>query len=76
MAITPEALDKLAAAEKQRPRWLQAAIDFTWQRPLGAVGAAIILIMTLVALSAQWLAPFDALATDYGAMLAPPSGKH
>jgi peptide/nickel transport system permease protein len=76
MAITPEAFDKLAAGEKQRPRWLQASIDFTWQRPLGAVGAAIILIMTLVALSAQWLAPFDALATDYGAMLAPPSGKH
>jgi peptide/nickel transport system permease protein len=76
MAITPEAFDKLAAGDKQRPRWLQASIDFTWQRPLGAVGAAIILIMTLVALSAQWLAPFDALATDYGAMLAPPSGKH
>ena len=33
MAITPEAFDKLAAGEKQRPRWLQASIDFTWQRP-------------------------------------------
>jgi len=75
MAVTKEALDSLQAA-KPRPRWLQAAIDFTWQRPLGAIGAAIIIVMSVVALSAELLAPFDALATDYGAMLAAPSGKH
>ena len=74
MAVTKEALDTLA--RPQRARWLQASIDFTVQRPLGAVGAAIILVMTIVALTAHWLAPFDALATDYGAMLASPSAKH
>ena len=75
MAVTKEALDTLAAV-KSRPRWLQASLDFCAQRPLGAIGAAIIIGMTLVAVFAQLLAPYDALATDYGAMLAPPNARH
>jgi len=76
MAVTPETLDRLARPEKLRARWLQASIDFCVQRPLGAIGAAIIIGMTLVAVFAQLLAPYDALATDYGAMLAAPSAQH
>ena len=76
MATTPEALDKLAAGAKQRPRWLQATLDFCVNRPLGAIGGVIIVVMSVVALFATWLAPFDPLATDYGAMLAAPSGTH
>lgn len=74
MAVTKEALDAIARPE--RARWLQATLDFTWQRPLGAIGAAIVIVMSVVALSAHWLAPFDALATDYEAMLAAPNAKH
>ena len=74
MAVTKEALDTLARPE--RARWLQATLDFTWQRPLGAIGAAIVIVMSMVALSAYWLAPFDALATDYEAMLSAPNAKH
>lgn len=76
MAVTKEALDSLARTEKWYPRWLQVSLDFSRQRPLGAVGAAIIIAMTVIGLFANWLAPFDALTTDYGAMLAAPSGKH
>jgi len=76
MAATKEALDALAQSRKPRARWLQASLDFCVRRPLGAVGAAIILTMTFVALTAHWLAPYDALATDYGAMLAAPSTAH
>jgi len=76
MAVTKETLDSLAGAETRRARWLQIALDFSRQRPLGALGAAIILIMTIVALSAHWLAPYDVLQTDYGAMLAAPSARH
>jgi peptide/nickel transport system permease protein len=36
----------------------------------------IIVVMTVIALAAQWLAPFDALATDYRAMLAAPDATH
>lgn len=74
MAVTKEALDTLA--ESPRARWLQAIIDFTWQRPLGAIGAGIILFMSVVAVLAGWLAPYDALETDYGAMLTAPSANH
>lgn len=76
MAVTKEALDNLARTQKRYPRWLQVSLDFSRQRPLGAVGAAIIVAMTVIGLFANWLAPFDALTTDYGAMLAAPSGKH
>ena len=75
MAVTKETLDALAA-RKPRARWLQASLDFCVQRPLGAIGAVIIIAMTLIAVFAQWLAPYDALATDYGAMLAAPNAKH
>jgi peptide/nickel transport system permease protein len=75
MAVTKEDLDTLAA-RPPRARWLQASIDFCVQRPLGAIGAAIILAMTFVAVFAQLLAPYDALATDYGAMLAAPNARH
>jgi peptide/nickel transport system permease protein len=76
MAVTKEALDALARTGKRRSRWLQAVRDFMFRHPLGAIGAVIIVIMSLVALGAQWVAPFDALKTDYGAMLAAPSAKH
>ena len=69
MAVTKETLDKLAHSGKPRSRWLQAVLDFTRQRPIGALGAVIILAMVFVAIGANWLAPFDALTTDYGAML-------
>ena len=76
MAVTNETLDGLARAESRRAHWLQIVLDFSRQRPLGAIGAAIIIVMTVVALSAHWLAPYDALLTDYGAMLAAPSRGH
>ena len=49
---------------------------FCRQRPLGAVGAGIILLMVFLAASANLLAPYDPLDTDYGAMLAAPSAAH
>jgi len=76
MAVTKEALENLPRVETRRARWLKAIRDFAWQRPLGAVGAVIIFIMVVVALAADLLAPYDALATDYGAMLAAPSAEH
>lgn len=58
-----------------RTAW-EAARRFTRQRPLGAAGALIIVIMILAALLASVVAPFDPLATDYAAMLQAPSGAH
>ncbi len=76
MAVTKEALDSLQPAARPRARWLQATLKFIRQRPLGAVGAVIIIVMAVVGLGAPWIAPYDVLATDYGAMLAAPSAQH
>ncbi len=59
-----------------RQRWIAAVMKFARQRPLGAVGGALIVVMGAVAFLAALLAPYDPLATDYGAMLAAPSAQH
>ena len=50
--------------------------DFCRQRPLGAVGAAIIVLIVVLGAAAGWLAPYDPLATDYSAMLSAPGAEH
>jgi peptide/nickel transport system permease protein len=61
----------------ERPRgWLGTVGDFARRQGLGAAGAVLILVMAVVALAAPVLAPYDPLGTDYGAMLARPSGAH
>lgn len=59
-----------------RMTWLTQVRDFCWQRPLGAIGAVVVIVNILVGIAASVIAPYDPLATDYGAMLAPPSAGH
>jgi peptide/nickel transport system permease protein len=56
--------------------WLETSSRFTQQRPLGAVGAAIIGIMIAAAVLAGLVSPYDPLATDYGKMLQAPNSFH
>ena len=57
-------------------RWRTHIVEFCRQRPLGAIGAAVVLLNIVVALLANVLSPYDPLGTDYGAMLAAPSRAH
>jgi peptide/nickel transport system permease protein len=57
-------------------QWLSAARGFASTRPLGAVGAAVIIVMAVAALLANQLAPYDPLQTDYIAMFKPPGLDH
>jgi peptide/nickel transport system permease protein len=57
-------------------RWFDISIRFARQRPLGAIGAAIIWIMVFTAALADLIAPFDPLATDFAGMLQAPSNAH
>jgi peptide/nickel transport system permease protein len=57
-------------------RWRGAIVDFCRQRPLGAIGAGVVLLNLVVAVLANVISPYDPLATDYGAMLAAPSRAH
>ncbi|MBI2158494.1 MAG: ABC transporter permease [Candidatus Rokubacteria bacterium] len=59
-----------------RSRWAEVVRDFCRRRPLGAIGAAVIVLMIAVAVLAQVIAPYDPLGTNFGAMLSPPSAKH
>jgi peptide/nickel transport system permease protein len=60
----------------ERGKWWRIVRDFSRERPLGAAGAAIVLLNLLVAATANVISPYDPLATDYGAMLARPSAVH
>jgi peptide/nickel transport system permease protein len=57
-------------------RFFTAVSDFSTRRPLGFAAAAIIVLMALAALFANWLAPYHPLDIDYGAMMEAPGANH
>jgi len=58
------------------PKRRHPVLQFMVQQPLGAAGLAFIGLMAVCALFAPWVAPYDPLAVDYGAMLGAPSSEH
>jgi peptide/nickel transport system permease protein len=70
-----EVVGEVPGAEAPRT-WLAVVLEFCRERPLGAIGAAVVLVNLLVAVGANVMAPYDPVATDYGAMLAAPSRAH
>ena len=75
MAVTPETLEQLNRAAPQARR-RGAIVDFVRRRPLGAIGALIIVVMALLAAAAGWIAPYNPVENDYAAMLSAPSAAH
>jgi peptide/nickel transport system permease protein len=51
-------------------------VAFALAQPLGTAGLLVILAMGFAAAFAPWVAPYDPLTVDYGAMLAAPSLEH
>ena len=76
MAISAPSDVSLAVEEAPSRSWLAGVREFTLQRPLGAIGAAVVVLMIVVAALAGVLAPYDPVAVDFGAMLARPSTLH
>lgn len=58
------------------PKRRHPVLQFMMQQPLGAAGLVVIILMGVCAAFAQWVAPYDPLTVDYGAMLARPSAEH
>jgi peptide/nickel transport system permease protein len=52
------------------------AMAFVRRQPLGAAGHAVIIVMVIAAVGANWIAPYDPLAVDYVNLLAAPSAEH
>jgi peptide/nickel transport system permease protein len=57
-------------------RWFAITGNFVCDRPLGGAGAAIILLMIIAALLANFLSPYDPLENNYGAMFQAPGARH
>lgn len=77
MALNPP-IDRALEMEVPTARgggW-EAVRDFCLRRPLGAIGAAIIVLMLAVAVLAPVITRYDPVINDFGAMLAPPSRAH
>ena len=67
---------EIAAAAEARVGWRGTVIDFVRRRPLGAAGAAVVIILILMALFANVIAPYNPVAVDFGAMLSRPNTAH
>jgi peptide/nickel transport system permease protein len=77
MAITAPVDPTVVAARPGRAaRWWAVSRDFARRRPLGAIGAVVIVFMLGVAAFAPLIAPYDPLAVDFGQMLSAPSAQH
>jgi peptide/nickel transport system permease protein len=77
MAINvPFNVVEIAAAEAARGGWWGSVRDFVRRRTLGAAGAAVVLFLILLALTANLIAPYNPVAVDFGAMLTPPNAAH
>jgi peptide/nickel transport system permease protein len=76
MAINVPTDVVLAGEEAPSRSWLSGVREFVRRRPLGAIGAAVVVLMIVVATFAGVLAPYDPVAVDFGAMLARPSPQH
>ena len=76
MASRPFDLELIDERPSRARRWWRAALKFSREKPLGAVGAGIVIAMMFAAVLAPLIAPYNPLATDYGAMLGAPSAEH
>ena len=67
---------EIAAAETARQGWWGMVREFALRRPLGAAGAAVVVFLILLALTANLIAPYNPVAVDFGAMLTRPNAAH
>jgi peptide/nickel transport system permease protein len=65
-----------SAMSYKAPKRRHPVLLFVTQQPLGAAGLVVIVLMGVCAAFAQWVAPYDPLTVDYGAMLVAPSAQH
>jgi peptide/nickel transport system permease protein len=78
MATTDYALAHATASADLAPRLTvrEAVVKFVRTKPLGAGGAALILLMLFIAFFADVLAPFDPYHSDYSLQFSRPSPDH
>jgi peptide/nickel transport system permease protein len=73
--IAPPYVSAAETAEHRRPL-LHGLLRFCRREPLGTVGLALVLVMAVAGLSADWIAPYNPTSNDFSAMTEPPSWAH
>ncbi len=63
------------AIDLRPPLWSRA-MRFCRRQPLGTFGLALVVIIAVTGIFAEFLAPYDATANDFAAMTEPPSFAH
>jgi len=66
------ALEEAAEA----PRARAGIVDFCRRQPLGTAGLALVLVIAVMGLGAEWIAPYSPTANDFSAMTEPPGWTH
>jgi len=70
----PHMEDENAAVEfAERPPWTVVIFDLIKRYPLGATGAFVVIVMIIMALFAEVIAPYDPEANSFEHMFSPPS---
>ena len=72
-AAVPVLLDDLPGG---RGSLAGRALVFARRQPLGTFGLAVVLIMAVAGLGANWIAPYSPTANDFAAMTEAPSWAH
>jgi peptide/nickel transport system permease protein len=77
MANHVEALSRSRALRRPRARSGigRALLRFCRRKPLGAIGGAFVLVMLVMAVGAEWLAPYPYDQSIPGARMRPPSAQ-
>jgi peptide/nickel transport system permease protein len=53
-----------------------AVLNFCRRQPVGTLGMAIVVVIAMAGLGAEWFAPYNPTANDFGAMTEAPSWTH
>jgi peptide/nickel transport system permease protein len=60
----------------EAPRARSSVLDFCRREPLGTFGLALVAVMAVAGLGAEWIAPYSPTANDFASMTEPPSWAH
>jgi peptide/nickel transport system permease protein len=77
MTVVADAGTQVEVADQPKPvGWLAKVRQFSRRNPLGAAGALVILIMLVVAVLANVIAPYNPVANAFDQLHQPPSLEH
>jgi peptide/nickel transport system permease protein len=72
--LGPSAVDEDTSRRKRSV--LETMLEFCRRQPLGTFGMALVLIVAVQGIGAEWIAPYSPTANDFDAMTEAPSWAH